>query len=116
MREDRGVTTPLALNTNRGDDGTLVLSAAGELDLSNVDTLTQALTDAINATAGADGAVTVDFSDIEYMDSSGINVLFTHAGQIRGLIINSLLSAVVTFSGLTGLVAVEPLPPSEEQQ
>ena len=101
------MTTPLALNTNRGDDGTLVLSAAGELDLSNVDTFTQALTDAIDATAGGEGAVTVDFSDIEYLDSSGINVLFTHADQIRGLIINRLLSAVITFSGLNELVAIE---------
>jgi anti-anti-sigma factor len=120
MREDRLVTTPLALNTNRGDDGTLVLSAAGELDLSNIDTFTQALTDAINGTDGADLAVTVDYSDLEYMDSSGINVLFTHSGPIRGLIINALLSAVVTCSGLTEMVAVEPPvpcePPSEEQQ
>jgi anti-anti-sigma factor len=117
------VTTPLALNTNRGDDGTLVLSAAGELDLSNVDTFTQALTDSIDAAAGGEGAVTVDFGDIEYLDSSGINALFTHADQIRGLIINPLLSAVITFSGLSELVAIDSgAPPvrseplSQEQQ
>jgi anti-anti-sigma factor len=114
------VTTPLAVSTNRRDDGSFVLSAAGELDLSNVDTFTEALTGAIDAATGASGAVTVDFSDIEYMDSSGINVLFAHAGQIRGLIINPLLSSVVTFSGLSELVPVEPPAqrdsPSEDQQ
>jgi anti-anti-sigma factor len=111
MREDHLVTTPLALNTNRGDDGTLVLSATGELDLSNVDTFSQALTDAINEGASAEPTLTVDFSSIEYLDSSAINVLFTHAGRIRGLIINPLLTSVVTFSGLNELVAVEPVAP-----
>ena len=114
------MTTPLALATNCRDDGTYVLSAAGELDLSNVDSFTQALAAAIDAAPGADAAVTIDLSDIEYLDSSAINVLFIHADQIRGLIINPILRAVVTFSGLPELVAVEapvePEPPSEDQQ
>jgi anti-anti-sigma factor len=114
------MSTPLALNTSRSDDGTLVLSAAGELDLSNVKTFAQALTDAINAAASAEVVVTVDLSRIEYLDSSAINVLFTHARQIRGLIINQLLNSVITYSGLSDLVAVEarlvPEPPSEEQR
>jgi anti-anti-sigma factor len=118
MREDRLVATPLAVDTNRCDDGTLVVRAVGELDLSNVESFAQALTEAF--TVGAEEAVTVDFSDIEYLDSSGINVLFTHADQIRGLIINPLLNAVVTFSGLTELVNVKPPiqrePPNTEQQ
>ena len=64
------MTTPLALATNRRDDGTYVLSAVGELDLSNVDSFTQALDAAIDAAPGADAAVTIDLSDIEYLDSS----------------------------------------------
>jgi len=110
MREDRLVTTPLALNTNRGDDGTLVLSAAGELDLSNIETFAQALSRAINESGDTDGTVTLDFSGIEYLDSSAINVLFTNAGRIRGLVINPLLSSVVTVSGLDEILAVEPPP------
>src|SRR5262249_47427615 len=90
-REDRPMSTPLALNTSRVQDGTLVLSAAGELDLSNVDTFAQAVTDALSAADSAELVVTVDLRDIEYLDSSAINVLFTHARQIRGLIINPLL-------------------------
>jgi anti-anti-sigma factor len=113
------VTTQLAVNTDRRDDGTFVLIAAGELDLSNVEAFTRALTDAIDVASRAAAAITVDFSDIEYMDSSGINVLFTHAGRIRGLIINPLLSSVVTYSGLNELVPVEQparrLPPNEDQ-
>lgn len=109
------MTTPLALSTNRGDDGTLLLTATGELDLSNVDTFAQALTDAINETdavnenGGAEAPVTVDFSGVEYLDSSGINVLFTHADRIRTLVINDLLASVVTVSGLDELITVEPM-------
>ena len=113
------MSTPLALNTSRFQDGTLVLSAAGELDLSNVNTFAQALTDALSDAASAELVVAVDLRDIEYLDSSAINVLFTHARQIRGLIINPLLNSVITYSGLADLVAVEalpPEPPSEEQQ
>ena len=115
MREDLLVTTPLALNTNRGDDGTLVLSAAGELDLSNVGTFVQAMNEAINQATdpagGTEATVTLDFSGIEYLDSSAINVLFTHAGRIRGLVINPLLTSIVTVSGLNEILTVEP-PPS----
>ena len=114
------MSTPLALNTGRFRDGTLVLSAAGELDLSNVKAFAQALTDAINAAAGADVVLTVDLSAIEYLDSSAINVLFTHARHIRGLVINPLLNSVITYSGLADLVAVEAAvvsePSSEDQQ
>ena len=105
------MTTPLALNTNRGDDGTLVLSAAGELDLSNVGTFVQAINEAIDQAGGAEATVSLDFSGIEYLDSSAINVLFTHAGSIRGLVINPLLSSVVSVSGLDEILTVEP-PPS----
>jgi anti-anti-sigma factor len=118
MREDRLVTTPLSLSTNRGDDGTLVLSAAGELDLSNVDTfaralnlaISEAIDEAVNPAGGTEGTVTLDFSGIEYLDSSAINVLFTNAGRIRGLVINPLLSSVVTVSGLNEILTVEPPP------
>ncbi len=36
--------TSLTLDTTRCDDGKLVLIAAGEIDLSNIDTFNQALT------------------------------------------------------------------------
>jgi hypothetical protein len=38
------MATPLSLNTSDRGDGTHVLTAAGEIDLSNIDDFTNALT------------------------------------------------------------------------
>jgi anti-anti-sigma factor len=99
------MTTPLSINVDRRDGGTLALVASGEIDLSNVHSFARALDDAI---AGSDGQpVTVDLSAVDYLDSGGINVLFTCADHIR-LIVKPLLMPVLTISGLTELASVEP--------
>jgi anti-anti-sigma factor len=105
--------TSLTLNTTRGDDGKLVLIAAGEIDLSNVSSFTHALTMAISETSGSDGTLTVDLSGVEYLDSAAINALFTHAEHIR-VIAHPLMMRVFTISGLTELAAVKPAPPQPE--
>ena len=48
------MSTLLTLDTARGNDGKLVLTASGEIDLSNIDTFTHALDTAIGETAGSD--------------------------------------------------------------
>ena len=104
------MTTPLTINIDHRDGGTVALVAAGEIDLSNVDTFARALNDAI-AKAGSRGTVTVDLSAVDYLDSGGINVLFTHADHIR-LIVKPLLIPVLKISGLTELATVESAPPT----
>ena len=47
------MTTSLTLDTARRNDGKLVLIAAGEIDLSNIDAFNQALTSATAEAAGA---------------------------------------------------------------
>lgn len=99
------MTTPLTLETDRRDDGTVVLTARGEIDLSNIDTFTEAL-----STVSSGGAVvTVDLGAVQYLDSGAINALFTYAERIR-LIVNPLLMRVLKISGLTELTTVEPAP------
>jgi len=98
------MATSLALDTVRRDDGELVLSAAGEIDLSNIGGFTGALTTAVAEAAGA--TLTVDLSSVDYLDSSAINALFAHADQIR-VIAPPHLMRVFTISGLTELTAVE---------
>lgn len=98
--------TLLTLDTARGNDGKLVLVAAGEIDLSNVDTFTEALTQAVAENAGSPGVLTVDLSAVEYLDSAAINALFPHAEDIR-LIAHPLLVRVFDISGLTELTTVE---------
>ncbi|UQX09957.1 STAS domain-containing protein [Candidatus Mycobacterium methanotrophicum] len=102
--------TLLTLNTPRSDDGKLVLIAAGEIDLSNVDMFTHALTAAIAETAGSDEKLTVDLSTVKYLDSAAVNVLFHHAEQIR-LIVHPFLIRIFTVTGLNELATVEVAPP-----
>jgi anti-anti-sigma factor len=105
--------TSLTLDTVRGNDGKPVLIAAGEIDLSNIDTFTQALTAAVTETASSGGTLTVDLSAVEYLDSAAINALFPHAEHIR-VIAQPLLIRVFAISGLTELATIEPAPPKAE--
>ena len=95
--------TSLTLDSVRGNDGHLMLIAAGEIDLSNVDTFDRALTDATSGGA----RVTVDLSAVEYLDSAAINALFARADHID-LIAHPLLIPILTMSGLNELVGIEP--------
>ncbi len=106
------MTTPLTIDTARGNDGNLVLIAAGEIDLSNIDAFNQALTTA-TAEAGDGGeTLTVDLSAVEYLDSAAINALFSRADDIR-LVAHPLLMPILNISGLTELVTTETAPPAE---
>lgn len=102
------MTTPLTLDTARGSDGKLVLVAAGEIDLSNIDVFTLALS---TAAAGGDGALLVDLSAVEYLDSAAINALAAHADRIE-LVAHPILMPVLKVSGLTELTAIVPAPPT----
>jgi len=106
--------TSLTLDTARCNDGKLVLIAAGEIDLSNIDAFNQALTTATTEAAGSGGTLTVDLSAVEYLDSAAINGLFARADQIRLIVAHPVLMSILTISGLTELVTVEPAPPTAE--
>lgn len=105
--------TSLTLNTARCDDGKLVLIAAGEIDMSNVDAFNQALRTATTEAGSTGRTLTVDLSAVEYLDSAAINALFARADHID-LIVHPMLMSIFTISGLTELVSVEPAPPIEE--
>ncbi|ARI51646.1 MULTISPECIES: STAS domain-containing protein [Streptomyces] len=89
------MTTPLTLTASRRPDGTSVLTAVGEIDMSNCLSLAAALDD-------APGPLVLDLSDVEYLDSAGLSVLFPHAERLE-LIAGPLLEPVLTISGLTDL-------------
>jgi len=103
----------LTLDTARRGDGKLVLIAAGEIDLSNIDAFNGALTAAITEAGSSGALLTVDLSGVEYLDSAAINALFARADHIQ-LIAHTLLMPILTISGLTELVTTEPAPPPTE--
>ncbi|MEU5251884.1 STAS domain-containing protein [Streptomyces longwoodensis] len=92
------MTTPLTLVPGRRPDGTHHLAVSGEIDMSNID----ALADALSTTAGP---LVLDLTDVEYLDSAGLSVLFTHADRLE-LIATPLLAPVLRVSGLTDLTTV----------
>ena len=92
------MTTALTITTDRLPDGTAVLRAVGEIDMSNGDTLASAL-------AGIRERLVLDLSEVEYLDSTGLNILFAHASHVE-LIAGPLLMPVLEISGLTELITV----------
>ncbi|MEV7674044.1 STAS domain-containing protein [Streptomyces sp. NPDC000963] len=89
------MTTPLTLTPGRRPDGTAVLTAVGEIDMSNTSSLAAALD-------GTPGPLVLDLTDVEYLDSAGLSVLFSHADRLE-LVAGPLLAPVLTISGLTDL-------------
>jgi len=106
------MATPLTLNTDRGADGTPRVTVTGEIDISNIDVFTEALT---AASAGARDPIVVDLSAVKYLDSAGINVLFKQANEIDRLhlIVHPFLIRILTISGLSEIANVESAPPEE---
>ncbi|UVS78472.1 STAS domain-containing protein [Actinokineospora sp. UTMC 2448] len=92
------MTTPLTLTAGHRPDGTPLLTAAGEIDMSNSETLAEAIT-------ATPGHLVIDLTAVDYLDSAGLAVLFTHAERIE-IIATPLLAPVLTISGLTDLTTV----------
>ncbi|MCX5134319.1 STAS domain-containing protein [Streptomyces sp. NBC_00340] len=92
------MTTSLTLTRGRRADGTALLTAVGEIDMSNTEELADALTDMT-------GPLVLDLTGVEYLDSAGLSVLFPHADRLE-LVTNPVLEPVLTISGLTDLTTV----------
>lgn len=101
--------TELSLDIARRPDGAVTVTAAGEIDLSNVDALKQALAAAVESADG-DARIVVDLAAVEYVDSAVISALSACAERIDTVIVNPLLVTVFTISGLSELVTVESAP------
>ena len=107
------MSTTLALDTARCNDGKLVLTATGEVDLSNIDAFNGALAAATKEAAGNGETLTVDLSGLEYLDSAAVNALCARAEHIH-VIAHPLLMSILAISGLTELTTVEPARPIAE--
>lgn len=92
-------------SSHQNPDGEVVLAVTGEIDMSNSAVLDSAVESALGASPAGHRLV-VDLSEVEYLDSAGLTVLFNHADRVR-LIASTLLRSVLTLSGLTELTTVE---------
>ncbi|BBX16301.1 anti-anti-sigma factor [Mycolicibacterium duvalii] len=96
--------TSLSVDTTRSEDGAVIVIASGEVDLSNVDSFRTTLRDAAE---NSSEPITVDLSGVEYVDSGGINVLFSLCDRIGKVIAHPLLMTTFAVSGLTELTTAE---------
>ncbi|MUL79610.1 STAS domain-containing protein [Mycolicibacterium sp. CBMA 226] len=107
------MATPLTLDSACRDDGTFVLVVAGEIDMSNVEEFSEALTAGIAECGGIGPRLTVDLSAVKYLDSTAISALFSRADRID-IVAHPYLMGVFRISGLTELVSIEPASLSTE--
>ncbi|WP_305787265.1 STAS domain-containing protein [Symbioplanes lichenis] len=92
------MSTALTLTT-----GPARLTAAGEIDMSNAAAFAAALAEARGTQPGE--PLTVDLTDVEYIDSAGLAALFPHADHLR-LVATPLLAPVLTVAGLDDLTTI----------
>ena len=69
------MATSLDLSTRRDADGVPVVTAVGEIDMSNADRFR----DTLGQAAGDGGRLVVDLTGVEYLDRAGVHVLFAFA-------------------------------------
>ena len=89
------------------------LAIAGEIDLANAASVEAAVFDAIS---NDDTTVVVDLAEVEYLDSSGVRILFALARRLRTLQVDLVVEApigsaprrILELSGLGALVPLQP--------
>jgi stage II sporulation protein AA (anti-sigma F factor antagonist) len=105
----------LTISQHTTDDGVLVLALAGEIDHTTAGTFHQALT----ADDGSVRYAIVDFGDVTFMDSSGIDVLVAANNVARAgggwLRLAHLPKPVLQLLHIVGLDDVIQLYPSLTQ-
>lgn len=98
------MNSPLKLSTRQDDHGNPVLTAAGEIDMSNVADFRDAL-----ARAATASEFTVDLTAVDYLDSAGLTALLPHAARIK-ITATTVLAPVLSVSGLDAITTVIPAP------
>ncbi|BCJ39915.1 anti-anti-sigma factor [Actinoplanes ianthinogenes] len=96
------MTTPLTLTTGQDALGTPMLTAVGEIDMSNAETFAAAIGAAVPVDGGP---LVVDLTAVEYLDSAGLATLFHHADHVE-VVTGPLLAPLLTVSGLADLTTV----------
>jgi anti-sigma B factor antagonist len=102
------MSTALNLTTGRRPDGAVVLAATGEIDMSNAEDFTAALTGARQE--AVEGPVVLDLTGVEYIDSAGLAAVFAHVERLH-VLATPLLAPVLTIAGLDDITTIQDQPP-----
>lgn len=103
-------TTTFSMDVQVNGHGA-VAAVRGEVDISNAAELTLRLEGA--ARSAGDGGLTVDLSDLRYMDSSGLRSLVTvHNGHPETRLVvrtGTLVARIIAVSGLKEVIEVQAI-------
>lgn len=99
------MTTPLELSARRDADGVTVLTAAGEIDMSNA----AGFRDALSQAGAGDAAFIVDLTGADYLDSADLTALLPYASRVK-IIAAAVLAPVLSVTGLDPVTTVVSPP------
>jgi anti-anti-sigma factor len=97
----------LTISVSRPGGPAAIVTVAGDIDIVTAPELRSAL----DGLAAEVDDVTLELSDVGFLDSSGIAVLLDAAGRLDRFVLRSPSTAVVRLveaTGLSGVLAVEP--------
>ena len=100
--------TPASLAFSSGEEGTLVVRIAGELDLAGTESLEREIGELMQQSAEH---VVVDLTQLEFIDSSGVAILLrlaNHVGPLDLIGSNRRVQQVVRALGLTDRLRIVP--------
>jgi anti-sigma B factor antagonist len=90
------------------EDGTPVVSLAGELDLTNAGQVRSVISDSLSGQAAR---LVFDMSGVEFMDSSGIALLASAVQKVQEVELRNptpIVRRLVELTGLAGLLRISP--------
>jgi anti-anti-sigma factor len=104
---DKAQPAPIAVTGVTGVDGAMVVSIAGELDMSNVNVVRTQLEDLL---VTAPASIVFDLAELTFMDSSDIAFLVQVAARVKEISLRyvpGLIQRVLEATGVTELLTVE---------
>lgn len=105
---ERNGPAEFGLDVGRDADGAALVSLAGELDISNVAKLQDALDPLLD---GKPQRLVFDLSELRFMDSSGIAMLLTAAARSESVEVrrpSEILRQVIESMGLSEVLRIRP--------
>jgi len=109
--DDSTTARDFGVDVEQGDDGTTTVRVRGDLDLAGAPAFHAA---ADGALAGGASLVVIDFSEITFIDSTGLGALVrihtaaTDAGRTMRLVkVPQVAARTITIGGLASLLGVE---------
>lgn len=91
----------MTLTRSEDSQGRSLITAEGEIDLSNTGAFASALAD-------VEGPLVVDLTGVTYVDSAGMSVLFAEAERLE-IIVTPLLGPLLEISGITSMATIKGL-------